>query len=187
MILHTERLLLRPFAPGDLADVFAYYSQPGVPEPAGRAAQTDRAQTAALLEGFCRTPDYLAVVDAATGRVIGQLHIKPDSDEGRADTRELGCILNRAYHRRGLMTEALNAVLDALFAQGIEQVYACCFEENLASRGMIERLGFQFAQMGEYHIGYLDKTVSSREYLMTRPAWAALRGAAQNSRGGCNA
>ena len=40
------------------------------------------------------------------------------------------------------MTETVNAVIESLRADGIHFVWACCFQDNLVSKNLIERCGF---------------------------------------------
>ena len=170
----TPRLLLRPFAPGDLADLHAYRSQPGVGEAAGWPHHTDPAQSAQVLAKFLEDDDVLAVV--YEGRVVGHLAVEPDSENGLPDVRELGAALSRDVQGRGLMTEAVRAVLARLFAGGMRQVWACCFADNAASRRMIEKCGFAFVQEGVFYAEKLNKTFPSREYVWERARWTAEAG-----------
>ena len=64
----------------------------------------------------------LAIVWHESVKVIGHISIDEDSEEGREDTREFGCALNRVYQRQGIMSEAIIAVLDYLFNHGISYV-----------------------------------------------------------------
>lgn len=104
-----------------------------------------------------------------TNKVIGHIAVDPDSEEGRIDTRELGCVLNAKYHRRGIMSEAIGEVIDYLFREeGVEIVWACCFQKNVASKGMIEKCGFHFIKEGTFYSSSLGKEFLSYEYCITK-------------------
>jgi ribosomal-protein-alanine N-acetyltransferase len=63
-------------------------------------------------------------------------------DEGSARV-ELGYVLGRAHWGRGLMREALAALLDQAFAgMGVRRVEAEVDPRNVASAGLLRRLGF---------------------------------------------
>lgn len=50
-------------------------------------------------------------------------------------------------------------------------MYACCFQENTASKHMIEKCGFSFEQEGTYYAKPLQKEFKSFEYLWTKERW----------------
>lgn len=164
--MKTDRVELRPFRMEDLEDVFAYCSQGGVGEMAGWAHHRDISQSKALLETWMADENSFAIVQKASGRVIGHICAHPDSEEGRADTRELGFVLNRDFQGKGLMTEAVRQILRRLEGQGIRYVWACCFQNNVPSCRLIEKSGFAFIQEGSYTSKSLGKTFPSYEYLM---------------------
>ena len=171
MRINTERLLLRNFSRGDVADVFEYCSQEGVGEMAGWPAHKAIDETEKMLDEWINNKNIFAIVWKKNGKVIGHLAVNADSEENRDDTRELGCALNRNYQRRGIMTEAIRAVLGCFFTNGIAFIWACCFQNNAASKGMIEKCGFSFQQEGTFYAKRLDKTFPSYEYRMTREEW----------------
>lgn len=171
MKVETDRLLLRNFTYGDVDDVFEYCSQEGVGQMAGWPVHQSIDETKKILDGWTKNKDIFAVVCKENGKVIGHLAVNADSEENREDTREFGCALNRNYQRKGIMTEAILAVLNCLFAQGIAFVWACCFQNNIASKGMIEKCGFSFQQEGTFYAKRLHKAFLSYEYRMTREEW----------------
>lgn len=68
----------------------------------------------------------------------------------RDGTLEIGYSIVRAYRRRGYATEAAHALLAWALRQGeVETVVARCEEDNEASIGTLERLGFSRA--GQAH------------------------------------
>src|ERR1044071_5844071 len=57
---------------------------------------------------------------------------------------EIGFTLATAYQKQGYATEAVRAVLDRLFrVQGMHKVGGECDARNVASAGLLERLGFR--------------------------------------------
>lgn len=172
MQIETGRLLLRNFTSTDVGDVYEYCSQKGVGEMAGWPMHKSRGETEKILDIWINSKNIFAVVWKQNGKVIGHLAVNADSEENRDDTRELGCALNRDYQRKGIMTEAIRAVFGFLFTNGIAFVWACCFQNNAASKCMIEKCGFSFQQKGTFYAKRLDKTFPSYEYRMTREEWS---------------
>ena len=171
MFVETERTFLRNFIESDLQDVWEYSSQDGVGEAAGWLHHHTIAETRAALAKDIQNRSKYAIILRKNKKVIGYLAVNEDSEDHRADTKELGCVPNRAYQRQGIMTEVIRAVLEELFSQEIAYVYACCFQENTASKHMIEKCGFSFEQEGTYYAKPLQKEFKSFEYLWTKERW----------------
>ena len=63
---------------------------------------------------------------------------------GVAQTASLGYWIGGRYARQGFMTEALSGVLDFSFGDlGLHRVEAACLPTNVASRGLLVRMGFR--------------------------------------------
>ncbi|HEY7628691.1 MAG TPA: GNAT family protein, partial [Ilumatobacteraceae bacterium] len=76
------------------------------------------------------------------GEVVGDLAVGL-YDAGRQAT--LGYSIMTSEQRKGLATEAAQATIDALFEQeGVHRVVATIDPKNLASRRLLERLGFRY-------------------------------------------
>ncbi|WOC31472.1 MULTISPECIES: GNAT family N-acetyltransferase [Caproicibacterium] len=170
MFVETQRTVLRNFAEKDLQDVWEYSSQKGM-EMAGLLPHCSVAESEKALKKDLQNPNKYAIVCRSSDKVIGYLLVKEDSEEHRADTKEFGCVLNSAYRQQGIMTEVILAVLQKLFEQEISYVWACCFQENLASKRMIEKCGFSFRQEGTYFAKPLRKEYKSFEYVWTKENW----------------
>ena len=57
---------------------------------------------------------------------------------------EIGYALSTPYQRRGIMPQALNLLLDELFARtSLRRIEARCAVENVGSQKVLERVGFQ--------------------------------------------
>lgn len=169
--IETNRLLLRNFVEEDKDDVFRYCSQRGIGEMAGWPRHETIEDTKKVLSGWIKNENKLAIVWKENGKVIGHIAIDEDSEEGRIDTKELGCALNRDYHRRGIMSEAMVAVIHYLFDHDISYIWACCFKENIASKALIEKCGFVFQQEGEFYSERLDRNFQSYEYCLEKDRW----------------
>lgn len=171
----TPRLFLRRFRDSDLCDLHAYCSQNGVLEAAGWPHSQSMEESDVLLRRFMEQPERCALVLKETGRVIGHLSVSDDFMEEYAGAKELAFVLNSEYHRRGLMSEAVSAVLTRLFSDGETScVCACCFQDNEASRGLLQKCGFVFEQTSFYYSEPLIKNFPTYEYILTRSQWDQL-------------
>ena len=170
--LETERLILRPWTEDDLADLYAYASVDGVGQMAGWTPHKNPRESKAILDLFIRGRRTLALELKDNGKVIGSLGIeemRPDPVEGQRYGRELGYVLSKQYWGRGLMPEAVAAVIDYCF-RVLRYDYLTCghFVWNAQSRRVIEKCGFHYICDGEYQTK--DGTMQpSRNYILYNP------------------
>lgn len=148
--IETERLILRPFEPGDLEDFFAYASVPGVGEMAGWHHHETREATQFILDMFIREDKTFALCLKESGKVIGSLGVeKYGREEALTEFlpyrgREIGYVLGKDYWGRGLMPEAVQAVIDYLFGE-IDLDFLTCgyYDFNAQSKRVQEKCGFK--------------------------------------------
>ena len=147
--VETERLLLRPHEPGDLDDLMRYHSDPEVvryiPWPVRTREQTAKALDSRTRQGVVTAPGewlVLAMVLRASGRVIGEVLLKYDSE---TDARgELGYAMARDVEGEGYATEAARAMLELAFGEfGLHRVVARLDARNVASARLLRRLGMR--------------------------------------------
>jgi RimJ/RimL family protein N-acetyltransferase len=145
--LRTARLLLRPLRVDDAAALSAYRSDPEVARYQSWNAPFSRVQADRLIGELARTagtPDawrQWALERVDDGRLVGDLGVRV-FDEGRQ--AEVGFTIASAWQRQGYAFEGVSRILDSLFvAQGVRRVRADCDTRNLASAGLLERLGFR--------------------------------------------
>ncbi|MFF0001765.1 GNAT family N-acetyltransferase [Streptomyces avermitilis] len=145
----TERLILRPFTPDDLDDLYAYQSLPEVARYLFRPPLT-RDQCAQSLArrvagtAWAEDGDDLVVAVCRTGgaTVVGEVVLKLAS--ARACQAEIGWIFNPAYSGRGYATEAAFATASLAFAElGVHRLFARLDVLNSGSVRVCERLGMR--------------------------------------------
>jgi len=61
--------------------------------------------------------------------------------------------MSREYQRRGLMHEAVSAVIGRLFQEGVEYINGGYFDFNVASEKLHEKLGFNYMDMKRFCLG----------------------------------
>jgi len=147
--IRTERLLLRPYAHGDVDALYAYQRLPEVhrylyTEPRTRAdveaIAAERAGSAVLTEAG----QALALVAelARSGELVGDVLLFWHSQEHKQG--EVGYVFNPAYHGRGLATEAVGALLRLGFeGLGMHRIAGRLDGRNTASARVLERAGLR--------------------------------------------
>ena len=145
----SERLYLRPHREGDLEDLLSFHSLPEVvryvPWPVRDREQTRAALQVKLGQDALRAPGQwlvLAVELRATGRVVGEVLLKWESDTSRQG--ELGFAMHPDAQGRGLAAEAARAVLRLGFDElGLHRITATCIAGNDRSVRLLTRLGMR--------------------------------------------
>jgi len=145
-VLDTARLTLRRALPSDAADLLEMRSDPTVMQYIPRPLATceeDVRDLINMIDGFIESNERInwAIEWKATGKVlglIGYVNIKPPHYRA-----EVGYSLTRAWHRRGIMREALSAVIQYGFADmKLHSIEAIIDAENDASGKLLEDAGF---------------------------------------------
>ena len=93
-----------------------------------------------LFEAFRRLsedPDRFVYGIYFEDRLVGFLNETGKTEEDL----ELGYFIDPAYWNRGFATEALKGSIGALFLMGYSSVTAAFFEENIASKRVMEKCG----------------------------------------------
>ena len=151
VVLETERLILRPWREADLNDFYEYASVDGVGQMAGWPPHENIEISKMILDSFIAGKKTFALEEKATGKVIGSIGIEEaerrEADERTAKKRgrELGYVLNKDYWGRGLMPEAVKRVIQYAFEeQGWDFLLCGHFHDNLQSKRVIEKSGFEF-------------------------------------------
>lgn len=143
--LETERMILRPWRETDLEDFYEYASVDGVGQMAGWEPHRDREESKKILKLFMDHKKTFALELKENGKVIGSVGIE-DWDDGLEESgRELGYVLSKDYWGRGLMPEAVAAVICWCFEE-LHYDFLLCghYSTNQQSRRVIEKTGFQF-------------------------------------------
>jgi RimJ/RimL family protein N-acetyltransferase len=147
--IRTARLLLRPYAPGDLEALFDIQSRPAVTRyllhdvrDRGEVAQVLEQKIAASAlteEGSHLT---LAVLLPGTGTLIGDVALFWLSREHRAG--EIGYVFHPGHGGQGYATEAARVVLGLGFGDfGLHRIVGRLDARNTASARVLERLGMR--------------------------------------------
>ena len=175
--LHTRRLTLRPWRLSDWEDLYAYASVDGVGQMAGWLPHRDRSDSLEILERFIAGKKTFALEHQ--GKVIGSLGIEEYNEEqlpdlGEKRCREIGYVLAREYWGRGLMTEAVEAVLCYLFDDLFLDAVVCGhFPSNTRSARVQEKCGFRPYARGKFQTR-MGTVEDEQINLLTRERWMAL-------------
>lgn len=176
-IIETERLVLRPFKWDDLDDFFTYASVEGVGEMAGWPHHENKDKSKEILTRFIDEDKTFAVCLKDGGRVVGSLGVEFYGAEDKLTEfdgykgREIGYVLARDQWGKGLMAEAVKAVINYLFDEKDLDFLTCGYYDfNNQSRRVQEKCGFKpyrklnmETRMGTVEPGVLNLLVNPRK------------------------
>lgn len=114
VILHTDRMILRPWRQTDLDDLYAYASVDGVGQMAGWKPHESKEESQIILDMFIGHKKTFAL--EYQGKVIGSLGIEQYNEDHFPEfadkkCREIGYVLSKEYWGQGLMPEAVKEVI----------------------------------------------------------------------------
>ena len=167
--LTSERLRLRRITKDDVADLFEIRSNESamkyIDRPIAKTHE-DALNLIKVIDEVYEKQDGVtwAICLKIDHKLIGTIGFwKMDKPNFRA---EIGYILNPSFHRRGLMNEALNVVIDFGFNQlNLHSIEANINPLNEASRKILLKLGFvQEAYFRENYFSngrFLDSAIFS--------------------------
>jgi ribosomal-protein-alanine N-acetyltransferase len=144
--IRTERLTIRAFTIDDVPAIHAaLYGDADAMHFIGGAHTVERTRQG--IAGYIEHQravgySFWAVVEEATGTVIGEAGLYPMNGSG--PDIELGYALGSPWWGRGYATEAAGAILQAAFDHlGAQRVVAVAKRENTRSLHVLGKLGFR--------------------------------------------
>lgn len=165
----TPRLLLRPWREDEAEIMYRWASNPAVGPIAGWPTHTSVEESRKIIRTVFSAPETYAIVLRATNEPIGSAAIK--SGEGLTPSLrglpdgELGYWLAEPFWGKGLMTEAVRALIERAFGElGYERLWCGYYEGNERSRRVMVKCGFR-----PHHTEYDKPTLlgdSRTEHLM---------------------
>lgn len=155
--IETLRLILRRFKPEDAEDMFNNWaSDPEVCKfllwGPHRDLDTTRKRIMNWVNNYDMNHSYVWAIELKSKNMaIGSISVEWANDSSRAC--EVGYCIGKAYWSRGIMTEALRAVMHYLFYEiGYEHIQAKHDVLNVASGRVMQKSGMHFIKY-EYHVG----------------------------------
>lgn len=171
--IETKRLYIRAFKKTDGKDIYDFASLPEVGPEAGWLPHKCLEDSEAMACQWAKDPSIFALCDKTTNRVIGSLSLIQRFDRA-VRSRELGYSLNPQFWGQGLMSEAVDVMIDYAFEIfGVEMLTVKHHHLNQRSFSVIKKAGFIYEgtlRQARRHLitGELLDCVC---YSMTRKEW----------------
>jgi len=175
--IETERLSLRDFCSRDLEALHSYARLDAVTQYlmwGPNDLQASEAQLSNFIDAAAdmpRTIYELALTSKPGGRVIGALCLYLDEPtDGMPQGAELGFVLHPASWGKGLATEAAVALLTRGMSElELNHIWATCDTRNLASVGVLEKIGMIRQETIRSARDTADGLVDEHRYLYRAP------------------
>jgi RimJ/RimL family protein N-acetyltransferase len=175
--LQTARLLLRPFAESDAADVQLLAGDHAIadttlniphPYEDGMAEEWIATHRPRFEAGESLT---FAITLSDTGGLVGAIGLDINQ---RFQTAEVGYWVGKPYWGLGYCTEAARAVLDHAFhVLYLHRVHACHLSRNPASGRVMQKLGMVHEGRSRQHVKRWDAYEDLERYGILRDEWLA--------------
>ncbi len=145
--LITDRLVLRPVREDDAQAVYRNWStDERVAEHCTWHPHKNIDVTKAYIEHCIKMEYCWAITLKGSDEPIGIIEVVGKNSAG---VDELGYVLMHDQWGKGIMTEAVKAVIKELFELGFEKVGACHHTDNPASGKVMRKSGMKFVRSGE--------------------------------------
>ena len=149
-VIETERLILRAFKQTDLESFYEYASVEDVGEMAGWKHHESIDESRKIMDSFINNDKVFAICLKENNKVIGSIGIEKYGLEDALTEfknyrgRELGYVLSKDYWGKGLMPEAVNAVIEYLFNE-LDYDFLLCgyYNFNERSKRVQTKCGFR--------------------------------------------
>jgi [ribosomal protein S5]-alanine N-acetyltransferase len=171
--LSTDRLRIRQMRIEDAEAVFAFKSDIRVTDSYGQEPHGTMSETRAWIQRRiadyeCRDSVFWVIVPKEADLAIGECCLW--NFDGSFNCAEIGYELRSDHWNRGIMTEALTAVLNYGFDEmDLHRIEACPLVTNEASNRLLVKLGFKYE-------GTLRERQSFRGRFVDQMYYGLLRG-----------
>ncbi|WMJ23320.1 GNAT family protein [Paludicola sp. MB14-C6] len=144
-VLETKRLILRNFYEKDVYDFYQFAKNHNVTNSAGWKPHNSIEESERLINRFIEDDNVWAIVWKENNKVIGCITFKDDIKRLVNDAKMIGYSLCEEYWGKGIMTEAVNQVLEYAFQEMcVVSVAAYHFYFNQRSKRVLDKCGFVF-------------------------------------------
>lgn len=165
LILETPRLILRKFELKDEDDCFEFLSDKQTClDDGGYLPFTEKNEEYdQLMNKFLNDNGRLMIYSKEHHKVIGTINLMEVSDRA-IECKEVGYVISPNYRRKGYAYEAVSNLVKLLLDDlKLDMIIAGCFEDNVASKKMLEKLDFIFE--GKKHKALWDAVEGPKDLL----------------------
>lgn len=166
--IKTERLVLRPFAAADAAALVRLLDDIEVSQWLARVPHPYTRSDAEKFLAHLGAGGETAWAIVRDGALVGGVGLTAKAPV------TLGYWIGRAHWGHGYVCEAARAaIVHGFRAMGLTEIASGCFEDNVRSARVLEKLGFEWTAIGEKRSLAQGRDLTHRDAILTRDAWDA--------------
>ncbi|MCS4228840.1 GNAT family N-acetyltransferase [Sphingobacterium sp. BIGb0165] len=140
--ISTDKLVLKPVELSDLQDMYYLRTNPQVAKYIERDVNKNLEEIKQFIELVRKNNFYFTINTIAPSEFIGTITLW--NIDRSTNYAEIGYELLPQFQGKGLMSEAVKAILDYAFNEaGFEYIEAYTHRENITSKKLLERVGFK--------------------------------------------
>ena len=167
--VRTPRLSLRAMKEEDAKDVLEILSDKETAELGGVRPINTLDEAIDFIRNYISVGHLVSIVkEGVQEEVIGIMEVYPKYLFFAFDALEysycLGYYTRKGYRGMGYMTEAVQAIEDELFRQGVSQVTVGVFPRNEASKKVASKCGFKFDGLYKDFLELEDERIEDVEF-----------------------
>lgn len=171
--LETDRLILREWKLSDAEDMFEYAHSPDVGPSAGWMPHKTIEDTQEYLAKTMNDGDTWALVFKPENKVIGSVGLHNSRlREAEMKSKSIGYVMNSRYWGKGIMTEAVKAVIEYAFTDLDLQILSLeHFGFNQRSKRVIQKCGFVFEGIIVKNLSFNGQEIDLWIYSLKKDEW----------------
>ena len=176
--IETERLRLIPWKEEYAQSLYNYAKDPDVGPAAGWKPHEDEAESLDIIRTLFLPNNVWAITEKTGGDIIGTVGLEPDKRRPLVNSKEIGYSMSKEYWGKGLMTEAVSAVIDFAFeVYELDVLSACVWPSNEKSQKVVKKTGFTYEGTERRSFKVYDGTVRDTKcYSILREEWIQMKG-----------
>ncbi len=164
-IARTARCIIRELTLEDMDALFELYKDEEITRYTEKLCSKEEEQEfqRAYIDHMYRFYGYgmWLVFSQETGELIGRAGLEHREYNGQTEL-ELGYVIGKPYQRQGYATEVCERIIEvAKNITDFPRINCLIDAENLASLGLVEKLGFEFAEDMEDHGRVMKRYIST--------------------------
>ena len=153
MILHTERLILRPFEEKDAKSLYEYAKDPDIGPIAGWPPHKSVEETRQIIKNVLSEKESYAVCLKLDNIAIGAIELKLNGHTDmtkKDDECELGYWIGKPFWGQGLIPEAAKEIIRHGFENlSMKKIWCGYYDGNNKSKRVQEKCGFKYKYSNE--------------------------------------
>ncbi|MBR2137494.1 MAG: GNAT family N-acetyltransferase [Alphaproteobacteria bacterium] len=174
-ILETKRLILRPWQAEDAEDLYRYAKNPLIGPAAGWKPHFSVNNSRQIILDYLSVAETYAVVLKNVQHPVGSISLKNGKQSTlvkAADEAEIGYWIAQPFWGQGLMSEAVEKIMQHAFADlKFQKLWGGYYDGNDRSRRVLQKCGMVYEYSQKKYVTALDEERIEHIFSLTKDKW----------------